>query len=114
VTRCKLQILSRTTFSVKTLFVFATFKTVLTNMTIKIMKLFITSLLLLLSVSVFSQQLSYRSGGVVYNETENKKLSPRSAKSPDFVVTKVYKEVGFVKSVASSRKVVKLCISCNV
>ncbi|WP_264525668.1 hypothetical protein [Flavobacterium sp. N502536] len=39
------------------------------------MKVFLTSLFLVVSVSVFSQQLSYRSGGVVYNDTENKKLS---------------------------------------
>ncbi|OXB22495.1 MULTISPECIES: hypothetical protein [Flavobacterium] len=39
------------------------------------MKSIITTLFLVLSVSVFSQQLSYRSGGVVYNDAENKKLS---------------------------------------
>ena len=39
------------------------------------MKGLIITLFLVLSVSVFSQQLSYRSGGVVYNDTENKKLS---------------------------------------
>ncbi|CAI2765844.1 hypothetical protein [Flavobacterium collinsii] len=39
------------------------------------MKLLISCLFLVLSVSVFSQQLSYRSGGVVYNDAENKKLS---------------------------------------
>lgn len=41
----------------------------------KKMKLLISCLFLVLSVSVFSQQLSYRSGGVVYDDAENKKLS---------------------------------------
>ncbi|MFH6986249.1 hypothetical protein ACHRVW_00750 [Flavobacterium collinsii] len=39
------------------------------------MKLIIGGLFLMLFQVSFSQQLSYRSGGVVYNDAENKKLS---------------------------------------